>query len=179
MGGGGGSNEVPETSQEKALARIATEQWARYEETFKPLEDKWIENITADPANTKASVRADVAGDIGSRYDEAQTANDKGALAAGVNVNSGAFKQSLSRGEDVGKGLSRANLGVTANKTGELMNAISIGRGQAADGQSSMTDVARLAVRDTISKKTRDFQDGQDTEAAIGTGAGMLTRQFT
>ncbi len=179
MGGGGGSNEVPETSHEKELARIATEQWARYESEFKPLENEWISKITADPTSTKESVQAKVAGDIGNRYNEAQAERDEQALAHGVNVNSGTFKQGLSRGEDVGKGLSRANLGVTAHKTGELMNAINIGRGQAADAQGSLTDVATQATRDTIRDKTADFQRGQDTEAAIGTGAGMLTRQYT
>ena len=177
MSGGGGDNEVKETSQEKELARIATEQWARYEETFKPLENEWINDITSDSTNDKATVRGDVAGQIGSQYDAAQQGADSENLEMGINVSSGAFKDSHSRGEDIGKSLTRANTAVDASKTGQLMGAINVGRGQAADAQASMTDIAEGSVRDTIGDSKLEVQSRQDTGSAISTTAGMLTRE--
>jgi hypothetical protein len=176
MGGGGGDNEVKETSHEKELARIATEQWARYENTFKPLENKWIADLTSDSANDKANVRGEVAGQIGSQYDTAQQDVDAGNLAAGTNVSSGRFLDSHSRGEDIGKALTRTNLAVDADKTGQLMGAINVGRGQAAEAQASMTDVANTAVRDTIGDSRLEAQSRQDTGSAVSSAAGMLTR---
>lgn len=177
--GGGGDTEVKETSQEKELARIATEEWARYEETFKPLEDEWLSGITADSTNDKAKVGGVVAGEVANQYDYAQTASDDNALASGENVNSGGFKKGLSRAEDTGIALTRANLGVDASKTSKLMNAINVGRGQASEAQSTLTDVAGDAASDTINDTTRKWQSSNDTGTAVGTATGMLTRNFS
>lgn len=175
--GGGGSNKVKETAHEKELARIATEQWHRYETTFKPLEDEWIASITGDTGNDKANIAGTVAGNIGTQYDEAQAQSDRADLADGMNVGSGTFKRGMSRAEDTGKALSRANVGVDAHQTGQIANAINVGRGQAAEAQGSMADVARGAVSDTIKSSTNKYLRQQDTNAAIGTTAGMLTRE--
>jgi len=176
MGGGGGDNEVKETSYEKELARVATEQWARYEETFKPLENEWINNVTGDTTSSKQSLAGDVAGQIGTEYDGAQQEMDSGNMAAGTNVSSGKFKESYSRGEDIGKGLTRSNFGVDANQTGQMMDIIRVGRGQAADAQSSMTDIANRSVTDTIGDARTSAQSRADTGSAVSATAGMLTR---
>ena len=174
--GGGGSNKVKETAHEKELARIATEQWARYETTFKPLEDEWIAGITADTSNDKANIGGMVAGKIGQKYDEAQAMSDKSDLASGMNVNSGTFKRGLSRSEDTGKALTRANIGVDTRQVGEISNAISVGRGQAAQAQDSLTDVANQATSEAMKDSANKYLNRTETGAAIGTVAGTTTR---
>jgi len=174
--GGKGSNEVKETAHEKELARIATEQWERYETTFKPLEDEWIAGITADTTNDKANIGGMVAGKIGQQYDEAQAAKDKGDLASGMNVNSGTFKQGLSRGEDTGKALTRTNIGVDTRQVGEISNAINVGRGQASQAQASLTDVANQATTEAMKDSRNKYLSRQETGTAIGTVAGMGVR---
>ena len=178
MGGGGGDTEVKETAYEKEIARIATEEWARAEEVFKPLEDKWIAGVVADPAAEKEKISGVVAGRVGTEYDEAQAELDKQRLASGMDVGSGTFKRSLSRGEDVGKAVSRGKIGVTAGKTGKLMSAINIGRGQATEAQASMSDIARQSTEDAM-RSTRDkYIASRETGEMIGTGVGMLTRGY-
>lgn len=176
--GGGGDNEIKETAHEKELARIATEQWERYETTFKPLEDEWIAGITADTTNDKANIGGMVAGKIGQKYDEAQAGEDRGALASGMNVDSGTFKRGLSRAEDTGKALTRANIGVDTHQIGQISNAINVGRGQAAQAQGSLTDVAGSAVSDSIKDSTNKYMRRQETGTAIGTVAGMGVRSL-
>lgn len=176
MSDSGGSNEVKETSQEKELARIATEQWDRYETTFRPLEDKWISDITSSTLHDKANVGGIVAGKIGSQYDAAQADIDRKQLARGTNVDSGTFKRSLSRGDDTAKALSRTNVGVDANQTAQISNAIKVGRGQAADAQRSMSDIASKALSDTITDSRNNYILNQETGAAISTVAGAGTR---
>jgi len=176
MSTGGGDNEIKETSQEKELARIATEQWDRYETTFRPLEDRWIADITNSTLPDKADVGGVVAGKIGSQYDAAQADIDRKQLARGTNVDSGTFKRGLSRAEDTGKALSRANVGVDANQTAQIFNAIKVGRGQSADAQRSMSDVASKALSDTIKDSRNAYIRDQETGAAISTVAGAGTR---
>lgn len=178
MSGGGGSKESKETAQEYELARIATEQWERYETTFRPLEDKWIGDITSSTLHDKANVGGIVAGKIGAQYDAAQSNLDRKQLAQGTNVDSGTFKRSLSRGDDTAKALSRANVGVDSNQTAQISSAINVGRGQAADAQRSMSDVASKALSDTITDSRNDYIRGQETGAAISTVAGAGTRML-
>lgn len=178
MGGGGGDTEIKETEQEKELARIATEEWQRYQDTFVPLENEWIEDVTQDPAADKERIAGITAGRVGSQYDQAQAEIDDKALAAGTNVNSGMFKRQLNRGGDVGEAVARGNVGVDAKKTGELMGAIQTGRGQQASAQASLADVANQSVQDAMQSSTNKYINSRETGNLVGTGAGMLTRKF-
>lgn len=173
---GGGDGEIKETAHEKELARIATEQWERFETELKPFEDEMIAKIGQNMPAAQENIRGRVASQVGSQYDEAQSKSDEAALARGTDVSSGTFKRSLSRGDAVGKGMATGNMLVNQKEVSDLSNAISMGRGQAAQAQSSITELAGDATNKAINDSTLDYRDRKDTSVALGTGAGMLTR---
>ncbi|HAF1611156.1 TPA: hypothetical protein G8M64_005591, partial [Salmonella enterica] len=43
--GGGGSNEIPETSQQRAQAEISRKQWDLYNQRLKPMENIFMADV--------------------------------------------------------------------------------------------------------------------------------------
>jgi len=177
MGGGGGSNEVPETSQEKAAAEVAMKEWNRYKDVYVPLENEWMEdNIVTDEEKQKAA--AEAGGMVTKRYDDA----GKG-MAGPMTPGSGRFSAkttdlNIERGKVAGRSMATASQIADDQHYAGLEAAVSLGRGQATDAQLGMADIAARSVKDATSDAVQDWKEKDDTLSAIGAVGGMAAYSY-
>lgn len=169
MGGGGGSNEIKETSQEKAAAEIAMKEWNRYQDIYVPLENAWMDDIRVT-AEEKAKIAGEAGGMVTKRYDDAQA-----SLSA---PGSGKFNSNLTtlnveRGKTAGRSMATASQLADDQHYAGLQAAVNVGRGQATDAQLGMSDLAAQSVKDATSDAVADWRSRDDTLSAIGGVAGM------
>lgn len=148
MGGGGGDNEVKETAYQKELAKVAADEWNRYQDVFVPIENEYINKVNAMGEEPKYK---QVAGDVGlnyqSNFDKARSATEKNMAAGGVNPTSG--KASSAQNELVQSQLTGENQAAsqgqhdtTASHLGNMANVVASGRGQQTTAVNSLQDIA-------------------------------------
>jgi hypothetical protein len=177
----GGSYEVPETPEEKELAKISLEKWNRYKEVYRPLEDKYmakVDNMTSDAAYDRIgglTGNAIVAG-AGSQMD----AGNQAMFQGGINPNSGKFMGAnstlMSKGSKVlSSAVNQANRGLGTEKIARMEGIVNIGQGQASDAVKGLSDIAASSV-DTAEQRAKGiYNDYQGTLESVGTigGAGL------
>jgi hypothetical protein len=177
----GGSYEVPETPEEKELAKISLEKWNRYKDVYRPLEDKYmakVDNMTSDAAYDRIgglTGNAIVAG-AGSQMD----AGNQAMFQGGINPNSGKFMGAnstlMSKGSKVlSSAVNQANRGLGTEKIARMEGIVNIGQGQASDAVKGLSDIAASSV-DTAEQRAKGiYNDYQGTLESVGTigGAGL------
>jgi hypothetical protein len=175
----GSDNEVEETSQEIALARISREQWNEYNTRLKPFEDEWIENTAMD-AGDHAKMTGQVNAAVGSEFDKQQAVGEKQMFQAGMDPSSGAYKAMVSgvnadRGVAQGKAQSVASQAVDDQTYQGLQQSVNLGRGQAVEAGRDMTslayDATGKAISDTINK--RDTTQSWVSSGMSAAGMGL------
>ena len=181
--GGDGPQETPE---ERELATIATEEYARFEKVFKPLEDYLITELTGE--NQQRQFREEALGitaaDTNAAFDQVQDQAEAGFAARGARPGSGAFAGgegdvALARGEALGTGLARTNTRVHDREAASLTSLIGLGRGQASNAQLGLGRIAALANRDAILDAEAAARAREGYAGAIGAGAGLVVGGLT
>ncbi len=179
---GGGGDEVKETAQKRALAKVAVERYERYDQVFKPLENKFIANRTGPDARRRMQGKAGREAAIKSKMVFGK-ANEK-ALTAGNNgagPGSGSFANEITGGnEAAATGLSQVDGRNIADSqmVGEKQNIIRMGRGKEIDGLNGMVRAAsRAGERATARAHAASSRSDRYAEA-IGTVAGMGTSAY-
>lgn len=177
--GGKGSNEIKETAAEKELARISMEQWGRYASEMRPFENKWLADIQKDTGAQKAQAAGEVNALLGGEFDAQRHALSRENLAGGVNANSARFKAGFAdpaQAKATGLATASVKQAVDDRQLGRKMAAVSVGRGEAAQAQTGLSDLASQAARTEIDKEQNRFLTRASIGAGIGTAAGMATR---
>jgi len=174
---GGGSNEVKETSQEKALAEISMQQWGEYQDRFRPFEDEWISDIEKTPED-RAKISGQVAAAVGNKFDANQAGIIKSSVGRGAAPGSGAFKaamgqNALQRGAVASKGIAAATQAVDDQTYTGLQQAISMGRGEAAEATRDMTTLARDAANSAIGDARNSSEAKSSMVSSAMSAAGM------
>lgn len=169
---GKNSNTVQETAQEKALAKVAAEQWNDYQARYKPFENKYMADVLADTAGREAKVKGMVNADVAQKLTQKPSA---------INPNSGkmqAGKESLDRANALARGQVAGEQAVKDQQTGAMQTLIDMGRGQATQAQQGMSSLAGAATQEAISSASNRMQTrsaiGSAIGSAVGAGAGML-----
>lgn len=145
--GGGGDNEVKETAYQKELAKVAADEWNRYQDVFVPIENEYIKKVNAMGEEPKYK---QVAGDVGlnyqSNFDKARSATEKNMAAGGVDPTSGKASsaqneliQSQLTGEN--QAASQGQHDATTSRVGNMANVMASGRGQQATAVNSLQDI--------------------------------------
>jgi hypothetical protein len=175
----GSDNEVKETAQEREIATISKEQWNQYQTRFKPFEDEWISNIKTD-AGDQELMAGQVASGVSDEYDKQAGAEQQQQFSAGMDPSSGAYKAAMSglsrdRGADTGKAQAIAGQAVDDQTYQGLQQAISMGRGQAAEATRDMTTLAYDATGKAISdrKNKNDTTQSWVSSGMSLAGAGL------
>ena len=167
----GGSEQVPETEEEKALAEIAAERWNDYKQRFIPIENRAIDDIMQD-VNTPDMFGAGMAnlatqqqfagveqGTVAGLFKRRAGGN---ALGAGIiNANRDRIASSAS-GQANAMGLN------TTRNIHNLQSMVNVGLGQAGSALSGMGDAASAAQRQAI----LDARASAASRAAVGQVAG-------
>lgn len=175
MGGGGSKNKIPETTEEKALAEIATEEFRRNQDVISPLVDDFIAN---------EAVMSDSDYAMGANLATSQVADklsgQVGQAMRGVNPNSGAASRALADIATVG-GQSKAaaaadtTTGLYGAENQRLMNLVSMGRGQNARAVEGLNAAARGAAQRAVADANADYKRRAGMQNTIMSGVGALT----
>lgn len=179
MSMGGGGDEVKETAEEREMARIGVERLQRYDEVFKPIENKFIakqmdQKPTRDAAGREAWMGSTVAFDnIKKRM--TQTGN------TGRGPGSGAFGMAATDSEEAAAhGLAQVDASNVADKqnVNNLQGIISMGRGQAVDALNGMAASARDAGRKAIDRANAAGARKERYAGMAGLAAGIGTSAY-
>lgn len=163
------SNEVQETAQEKALARVAAEQWNDYQSKYKPFENSYMKDVMADTAGREAKVSGMVNADVAQKMTQkAIDPNRAGSLGN---------KAAMDKASAMSKGQVAGTQAVKDQQTGAMQTLIDMGRGQATQAQQGMSTLAANATNTAISDASIRQQNraatGNLIGSAIGAGASM------
>lgn len=179
MGGGGGGNEVKETSYQKELAKVAADEWNRYQDVFVPIENQYIEKVNSMGEEPKYK---QVAGDVGlnyqSNFQKARATTSKNMAAAGIDPTSGKsasaqneLVQSQLTGEN--QAASQGQHDTTAAYTGNMSNVVASGRGQKTQAVNSLQDIAVASGSKARSEAYNKASEVSIPGAALGVAGSV------
>lgn len=159
----GDAPQQKETEQEKAMAEVAAEQWARYKEVGIPAREaffKKVDDSGTEPANTFARGTAASAttakyGDLGLKTKPA-----------------GQFKLAMARAKDAGTNTSGASLSQEDMHVGGLQDVVAMGQGEATQARAGLSDLAQMASQKASADATDEYNSQADNAAAAGTLVG-------
>jgi len=166
MSGGGGGDEIEETAEEKELAQLASERWAEYRDTFRPLENQYMGEV--DELGEQGAM-AQVTG-------QAATNVQQGTEMRGINPNTGMPNQGAAFGQARAQATSNAGLGLQEQHKRGLQSVIQIGQGQSAKSLQGLSDVAGQAAQEAQQDAFADFNQSQAWANLAGNVAGAGTR---
>lgn len=177
--GGGDAPEVEETPEQKELARIAAEKWGKYQETYVPMENRYMERIDDMASEWQGDFVAGAANQsIQSEFSDAQKDIERRQFNTGVNPNSGRFDAATT-----GLSEARATEGAKA-ETGArveqedayitgLSNVVKLGQGQSIDAQQGLSEVASNSAARANNAARMEYEDHASTRNMVGTAGGM------
>ncbi|WJT09290.1 hypothetical protein [Vibrio harveyi] len=179
MSGGGGDNEVKETSYQKELARVASQEWNRNQDVFVPLQNQYIEyshSMGEKPFYDKVADDTSLA--FTSKYGEAQKQANKRLAAAGVDPTSGkaqAVNNELIQDKlgNENQATSQGQQDQTTAYTGNLANVAAMGRGQQTQAVNSLQDVANASGRRAEQNAINKANELSIPGAVAGVGASI------
>ena len=181
--GGSDPYEVPETAEEKELAKISIEKWNRYKDVYRPLENKYMAKVDGMASDANYARVGGLTGnaiktDAGGQLDTANQAMFQG----GINPNSGKFMGAnsalLSQGSKVlSSAVNQAHRGLGTEKISRMEGIVDIGQGQSAGVVKGLSDIASNSVDSAKQLAEGAYNDYQGTLESIGTagGAGLRT----
>lgn len=163
----GGSNEIPETQAERDHAQVASERWNDYQTRFVPFENKYIEDVTADPSIKQEVVSGRVNADLARQ--------NNGAIPVGAINRIGSVVASDFTPKMAAAGataMSTAKGAVRDSQIQGLQSVVNIGSGQAAGAIEGMGEIASNASDLAQTNAESSFNRSSATQSAIMTGVG-------
>lgn len=168
---GGGSNEIPQTEQDRALAEKAAEEYKIYREKYQPVMQKFIEDeVYFDPAvedklagQTNADVMQKFSGATG-MIDPAtgQVSGGAGTVAADAQV--------------------KTRQAVRNMRVKGMAGMAEMGRTGATDVNTSMANLAKDSTKAAIDSGKASFESDvakeNATTSAMGSAGGMLAYNY-
>jgi hypothetical protein len=178
----GGDNSIDDTEDQKALAEVAAQRWERYQTTFVPAENAYIQEAVNYDKQSRMDQVTGQAASSSMQASSAQANQNSDALsAAGIDPSSGAWGEAISQGSaNAAKAQS-----TVVNQTGQALqdrkvagmkNVVAIGNGQASDTIAGMGDIATSSAKAAMDRSQRGFDQASARDAAIGTVVGAGTR---
>ncbi|ELD4017367.1 hypothetical protein QI600_003196 [Salmonella enterica] len=178
--GGGGSNEIPETSQQRAQAEIARKQWDLYNQRLKPMENIFMAKV--DKLNDEDKYQ-NLAGVTNLGYqkqfgDVRHQAADQLA-AAGVDPGSGKFQEAMNAisGEQATgqtDAINRVQSSQADKYIAGLQDVVALGSGQKADALQGYNSLAENSLRKAGMDAQSAYMRRQGNASLVGAGLGAL-----
>ncbi len=174
--GGGGSNEIKETSQQKAQAEIAMKQWRLYSDKLKPMENIFMADV--DKLNNKEKYQ-NLAGVTNLGYQKQfgevrhQAANQ--LAAAGVDPSSGKYQEAMNdiAGEQaIGQidATNRVQSSQADKYIAGLQDVVALGAGQKADALQGYNSLAENSLRKAGMDAQAAYMRRQGNASLVGAG---------
>jgi hypothetical protein len=180
--GGGGSNKVDETPQQKAFAKVAMQKWADYGQKYRPYENKFMRDV--DRLNTENSYQqaSDVASvPVESEFTGAVMNTATQMTSAGLNPNSGKFQEELNKIDRKKQQVkadvqNQAQIGQQDRYVSGVQNIVRMGQGQSTQAMQGLGDVASMANQRANADANVSAQNRYGTQQAVGATVGGATR---
>lgn len=180
----GSDYEVPETEEEKELAKISIEKWDRYKDVFRPLEDSYMNKVDGSTSDANFervgglasnAIQSDAGGQL--------EASNQAMFQGGVNPNSGKFiganSSLLSKGSKVlSSAVNSANRGIGTEKISRMEGIVDIGQGQSAEAVKGFSDIAKNSVDSAKQLAEGSYNDYQSSLESVGTAGGAGLRSY-
>lgn len=178
MSGGSPDTTIKDTPEQKALAKVAAEEWNYAQEVLAPLQDLYMEQVDdftsqdrKDYVTGKSNLGAQNA--IGQGSSELVT----NATANGLDMSSGKFKSALSDSvTDTaaigGEVASRGLMDLEKGKAQGLQNVVAIGAGQETQAIAGLSDISSLSAQTARSDAYNAFNRNSANLQTLGTVAG-------
>ncbi|HAG1965814.1 TPA: hypothetical protein G8R56_004072 [Salmonella enterica] len=178
--GGRGSNEIPETSQQKAQAEIAMKQWRLYSDKLKPMENIFMADV--DKLNNKEKYQ-NLAGvtNLGYQKQFGEVRNQAASqlAAAGVDPGSGKYQEAMNdiAGEQaIGQidATNRVQSSQADKYIAGLQDVVALGAGQKADALQGYNSLAENSLRKAGMDAQAAYMRRQGNASLVGAGMGAL-----
>lgn len=177
--GGGGSNEVKETSAEQAQASVAADQWSYYQSNLKQYENLFMDKV--DSLNNESNytkVAGDAATQTSGAFGQARQKTADNLAASGIDPTSGKYQASMKdiTNKQVGSQIdtvSRAQNTQADKYTSGLSDVVSIGSGEKADALSGYSSLASSSAAKAASDAESAFNSHSALTNGLGTAAGL------
>lgn len=177
-GGGGGSDEIKPTEEEKALADVAIERWNEYQEKIVPYENRYMEQVQRTEGDY-AMGRGQGAVSVEQAFAPARKEQEKNLFSAGVRPGSGshvmqANNLNMDKAQSRGVGVGEGHMAVQGRHLAGLQNIVNLGEGQAADAQTGLSSIASGSATDARHRASlaADARAGRRNLAGNLLGAG-------
>jgi hypothetical protein len=162
-----GSNTIPETQAELDHAKVSAEQWNDYQKRFVPFENKYLADVTANPALKENIVGGRVNADLAKQNNGAIPVG--GINRIGSTVASNMIPTSAAAGAAA---MATAKGSVRDSQIQGMLSAVNIGRGQAASAVDGMSKIASNAADTAQTNAESSWNRQSATQSAIMSGVG-------
>ncbi|ENU7738380.1 hypothetical protein ACE3YX_005071 [Salmonella enterica] len=178
--GGGGSNEIKETSQQKAQAEIAMKQWRLYSDRLKPMENIFMGKVDKLNDGSKYQNLAGVT-NLGyqKQFGDVRHLAANQLTAAGIDPGSGKFQETMNdiSGEQaIGQidATNRAQSSQADKYVAGLQDVVALGAGQKADALQGYNSLAENSLRKAGMDAQAAYMRRQGNASLVGAGMGAL-----
>lgn len=174
---GKGAKKVKETKEQKQYAKIAAEQWNRYQDAFVDVENEYIrqahkmgdeqnyDKITGAANTTSNSATSTALNDV-----------QKGLSSRGINPNTGKATSItndivMSGANKESQTAAQGNHNVTQRYTGNLQNVVAMGQGQKTTATAGLQDIAAASGLEARNNAMIEASEASIPAAAAGIAA--------
>lgn len=183
MSGGGGSTEIKDTPQQKALTSIAARRFNLYQQYYVPLENQYIsevQNLTS--VGKFQDVEGVVSASLNPEFQNARKMVSNNLIQQNVDPGSGKFQSAMSsvsqaQGRGMGLGAASGLSGQVDRYYQGMQNIVAMGQGQAGQAMSGLGDIAQFSGQVARAQAQGDMSEymGKQEMAgtALGTGLGI------
>ncbi|MCC5904028.1 MAG: hypothetical protein JJT87_19125 [Halomonas sp.] len=183
-GGGGGSNTIKDTPEQRQLAQVAAEKWNFAQEKLAPLENAYMESVGDMTSDANMSY---IAGrTMQSQQQAVSDASEQVGLQlgqAGIDPSSGRFQFAmndiaLGSASAGGETLGRAQFEQENQQVQGLQNIVAIGQGQAGQAQVGLSGIAAQSAQDAQQTAANRFNRQSANLQLLGQVAGAGTASY-
>lgn len=181
-GGGGGSNKVKDTPEQRRLAQVAAEKWNFAQQELAPLENAFMESVgkMTDPGKMSYIRGRTMQAGGQAQPGLSRQAGDQ-MTQAGIDPSSGRFQAEMGGiardvGSSVGGTLGRAQYEQQNEQVKGLQNIVAMGQGEATQAQLGVSGVASQAAADARGSAANAFNRRSANLQLLGNLAGAGTR---
>lgn len=174
--GGKDDYEIRDTEAEKTMARIAADKWKLYNERFKPIENKWMQDI--DTWNKEQAIES--AGGIANAstqkaYGEALKQQMNSGGNAGQ-ISSGISKMAQQGASTRTDNINRMQVNQQNRYTQGLQSIAAMGQGKEAKAIGGMNEAAGISAHYAQQEAQKSYADRTAKNQMIGAGLGAAAR---
>lgn len=184
--GGGGDNEIKETAEQVAAAKVANKQWDIYNNELKGFEDTFMQRVDSfNSASNMENTKQDTDLAYAATFSDARESAQGQLALAGVDPTSQKYQQTMtgiSSDQTIQQAdtVNRAQTAEQDKHMAGLQDITAMGMGQKSEALSGMGSVANSSIR----KAQVDAQDAFNRRAAnqqlvgaiVGAGASYGLR---